>query len=446
MGTGEERPVVATLRHPKQFLRREEGALTAFGLFLTITMICVGGLGLDVANAVMVRTHLQVAADAAAHAALYSRQYKSEEEAKTIAIGIAQASLPAEKFGDTLRAEDIQFGTWDATNQVFTFSPGSDDAVLVNTQRLEARTNSVGTYFLRFVGLYNYDVVSQSVFETYIPLCLREGFVADGIVDVTTSNLYKAGFCIHSNTHVALNNDNVFEDGVIVTMPDKSEVVLPSGGFESNTGLAAALRSGAYQLNVAERVKEIIAGVQDPNSPHYRSYITSSIPVVLDRRLKLDEQWQEGRIHTLECNAPNQKVMASSGMTFRRGVLVTSCVLQFPEGVSFEDAVIASESTDAESITAAQYFTIGKDDDCSEGGSVQIVTLGGVKFAASVSIYGSQVIAAGDINFTSDAYGIEGVSLIAGGDIQGTTASIMSFCGGSGMENNFYRWYFRLAT
>ena len=53
----------------KTFARREEGALTAFGIFLTVTMICVGGMAIDVANAVKVRTHLQVAADSAAHAA-----------------------------------------------------------------------------------------------------------------------------------------------------------------------------------------------------------------------------------------------------------------------------------------------------------------------------------------------------------------------------------------
>ena len=56
------------------FIRREDGALTAFGIFLIVAMICVGGLGIDVANAIKVRTHLQVAADSAAHAAIVSRE------------------------------------------------------------------------------------------------------------------------------------------------------------------------------------------------------------------------------------------------------------------------------------------------------------------------------------------------------------------------------------
>ena len=30
--------------------------------------------------------------------------------------------------------------------------------------------------------------------------------------------------------------------------------------------------------------------------------------------------------------------------------------------------------------------------------------------------------------------------------IQGTSNSVMGFCGGAGMENNFTAWYFRMAA
>ena len=51
-----------------RFCRRDDGALTVFGIFLIATMIAVGGLGLDYANAIMARTQLQVGLDAVGYA------------------------------------------------------------------------------------------------------------------------------------------------------------------------------------------------------------------------------------------------------------------------------------------------------------------------------------------------------------------------------------------
>jgi hypothetical protein len=55
------------------------------------------------------------------------------------------------------------------------------------------------------------------------------------------------------------------------------------------------------------------------------------------------------------------------------------------------------------------------------------------------------MLAAGDVSFTSEANGIEGASIVAGGRIDGTTGSVMGFCNGDGMESNFEAWYFKLA-
>ena len=424
----------------------EDGGMTAFGIFLLLVTLMIGGLGLDVTNAIRERTHLQVAADSAAHAALVVRETRSASEAKAVALDVADAAMPAAFFGDVLRNEDIQFGNWDPVAQAFQVDSSSNSAVLINMERVAGRNNAVSTFFLKFAGIGSWDVRRQSVFETYIPTCFREGFVAQQEVDVTTGNTYKAGFCIHSQTHVAANNGNTYEPGVIVSMPDKRDMVIPSDGFTTNPGLQAALRDGSYQLRIVSRINEIVAGVQDPNSPHYRSYITSATPVVMDPKSTIDAQWVEGRIHTLDCTKPNQKVQAKSGSVQRRGVLVTNCLLQFPEAVTFEDAVIASTNTDAKSIDAAQFFTLGKDDSCASSGDGQIVTLGGVAFAQSVSFYGGQVIAAKDIDFTSDALGVEGISLVSGQRIYGTSTSLIGFCGGAGMENNFVAWYFRMAA
>jgi Flp pilus assembly protein TadG len=430
----------------RDFFRRDGGALTELGLLLTIAMICVGGLALDVANATMVRTHLQVAADAAAHAALVARESQSEADARATALRVARTTLPRERFGDVIVEGDIEFGTWDSVNNVFTAVPGSRSAVQIDTRRIAARQNAVGTYFLTFIGMNHLDVARRSVFETYFPACLREGFVAEDVVDVTSSNVYTKGFCIHSNDHVEVQNLNIFQDGVVVSMPDRRDMVVPNSGAKLNEGLQSALTDAVYKLRILQRIDQIIAGVQNKDSVYWRSYITSTAPVPLSAKANLEDGWQEGRIHTVTCTNPNTQLSTRSGAKLKRGILITNCKLWLPSGVTFEDAVLALTGTHDDLFSAASGLTLGKNDGCAPGGDVQVVTKGGVRFAAGASFYGAQVLAAGDISFTSNALGVQGVSLVAGGRIDGTANSVMGFCGGAGMNNNFQAAYFRMAS
>ncbi len=447
-----KRPLLAA-RFLRRFTHKQDGAITSFGIFLVVAMIGVGGLGLDVANAIMVRTHLQVAADSAAHAALVAREYRSETESKDIGVAIANISLPASKFGTTIEANDIQFGVWDAATQVFTPTPGSDDAVLVNTQRLAGRGNSVATYFLRFIGMNNLDVVSQSVFETYYPTCFLEGFVAQDIVDIQSNNTYDEGFCIHSNTHVEVNNGNQFLDGVIVSMPNSGDLVIPNESEMISSGMVDALRSGAYRLRVLDRIDDIIANVEDPSSEYFRTAYVDIDPltgspevVIFNKNDKINNIWVEGAIHKANCNAANQTISLQANQSIHKGVIVTNCQVNFGANSAITDVIVVTENINANSISGAAGVQIGLDDGCSAGGGAQLVTLGGIKFPADLQIYGGQLIAAKTINFESRASGIEGVSMVSGERIDGTSLMNMGFCGGLGLENNFMAEYFRLAT
>ena len=439
----------------EKFSRSEDGALTAFGLFLTILMLCVGGLAIDVANTIKVRTHLQVAADSAAHAALVAREYKTASESKDIAVAVAQSALPSSKYGTAIQASDIEFGTWDSVNQVFNVDPTSNEAVLVNTQRLQSRSNGVATYFFRFVGINNIDVVRQSVFESYYPTCFREGFVAENRVDVQSNNTYGNGFCIHSNDHVEINNGNTFMDGTIVSMPDKADLVIPTSGTGSNPGLDDALRSGSYRMRILDRIDDIIAYVDDPTSPFFRTDYVDINPVTglpapritLDRKDKLDNtHWVSGSIHEVYCNAPNQKVMVPANEVLVKGVLITNCKIDFGANSEIRDIIMVNTSTLDDSFTGASGFTVGLDDGCSDGGGAQLVTMGGMQFPSDLQIYGGQLIAVKTISFAARPDGIEGVSIVSGDQIDGSSLINVGFCGGAGMNNNFMAEYFRLAT
>lgn len=437
-----------TREYLKALARSDDGSATIFGLFIIVCMMMVAGIAIDVSNAYRMRTHLQVAGDSAAHAALVVREFESAETAIDKALEVANASLPSSRYGDVLVKSDIEFGDWDATSGTFTVDNSSRRAVRVKTARLAERGNAIGTTLLQLIGVDHWDVRRESVFITYKPTCLREGFVADDIVETTSGNLYKAGFCIHSNSHVSFNSGNEFEDGVIVSMPNSEEIELPTSGFDSNTGLKETLRDGSYKIRIVNRINDIIAGVRDPNSPYFRDWIvTGASEVNLLRQQKLDASaFTQGRIHTIWCNSPMQSANIHQGTILRNVVIVTNCMIQFGEGVGLENVTIATSSTEPNSFSSASSFRLGRNDNCAEGGGAQLVTLGGINFPAQMEMYGSQMLAAGDVSFTSLANGIQGASIIAGGRIDGTTNTVMAFCGGEGMENNFEAWYFKLAS
>lgn len=448
-----------TMSAAARFLAREEGGITALSLQIFMAALVLGGLAVDFGNGVASKTQLQVAADAAAHAALYTRELHSADEAKTAALEIAALNMPNGKYGTVLTAADITFGRWDRDAQLFTVDPASREAVLVSTSRHAGKGNGVATYMLGLVGRNAWDVTSGSVFETYYPTCFREGFVAQDRVDMQSNGYFTSGFCIHSQSHVSVSSGNTFEPGVVVSMPDRRDIDLPSSGFTSNTGLSAALRDGSYKLRILGRIDDIIRGIETdpydaqvgimaPGSLYYRPYITNASPVTVKAQgaTSLDPaKFKTGRIHVMDCKNDMSHKQIGAGFALVNMVLVTDCRLQFAAGAVIENAVIINTNTDAKSFYSSSDIAIGRDDDCATGGDVQMVTKGGVAFAAKVNIYGSQIIAAKDISMTANADGIEGVALVAGGKLDVTSNGTFGFCDGAGMNNNFEAAYFRMA-
>ena len=304
----------------------------------------------------------------------------------------------------------------------------------------------MGTYFLQFVGLDRWDIRRGSVFETYMPTCFREGFVAEDIVDVQSNNSYINGFCIHSNTHVEVNSNNYFEEGTIVSMPDKRNLVLPSSGLETNDGLGDSLRDGSYQIRILNQLEGIIDSLEFGHGDFLPDYINYTVPIALPSRNNLDESdLAPGHIYTFNGCSGNQKLSIKGGVTLQGIVLVTNCQVQYGSSVILENAMIATRNTGASSQTGAAHVRVGRDDDCATDGGSQLLTLGGMSFPSDLQIFGSQLIAMGDIDFAANANGIEGASFIAGGSIDGTSNMTMGFCG-NGMERNLSAQYFRMVN
>ena len=433
----------ASRRRPAGFLRREDGASTGFGLFMFTFMVMFGGLAVDLASFMAARTQLQIAADTAAHAALVTREREPETAAKDAALEVLARNMPARLYGEPITRDDIVFGRWDPEARSFVPLAGSRDAVQVLARRDGSRLNALRTYLLGFIGRNQLDLSATTVVTTFLPGCLREGFVANGVVDIQSNNTFVNGFCIHSNTHVKLSNNNFFEPGVTVSMPDRNNIVLPSGGFASNPGLEDALHDARLDLRILERLDEIVAGMSNPASPYHPDYLKNTGTVTINRNSIRPQDVHEGRIHTASCGGGGQ--LKIDGTTvFRNAVLITNCRLMFENGAAVENAVIISTNTDSRSMTAPNGLRLGVDDGCAPGGGAQLVSFGGMDFASGLEVFGSQLIAAGDIEFAASSNGIQGASFVAGGSISGTSNMVMGFCG-AGMEDNLKADYFRMA-
>ena len=446
-------------RRLRRLLKRERGGISVLSLQMLLCSLVVGGFAVDVGNAFQTWTQLQAAADSAAHAALWSREWNSADTAKTKAIQIATNMMPVSRYGDVLTPEDIVFGTWDATNEQFTPNPASKSAVFVSTRRYEARNNGLGTWFLRLAGRDEFDVAAGSVFQTYVPNCAREGFMAEGRVDTQSNNHYLAGFCVHSQTHVEVNSNSVFDTGSVVSMPDKTDLVKPASGFVTNPGLQQSLRDASYAIRVLDRLDNIRTGLLDPEhpkygvmtptSPYYRNYITHANVLTVSPpkgNKSLSASFKTGYVHQVTCNGGNNTITID-GDWFRQMALVTNCKISFGNGTTLEDAIIMTTDTDKNNaVNASQNLRIGKNDNCEDGGDVQILSMGSIKMTSGVDFYGSQLISAQDIELTANTNGVKGISLVAGGEIDVTSNGTYGYCAGMGMGHNYDASYFRMVN
>lgn len=427
----------------KTFGRSESGAASILSLFLIFMLVMVAGFAIDVQNLMTARTRMQTAVDSAAHAALLSRESMTAEESQEVAVRVAMANMPEGRYGATVEPEDVIFGRWDAASHSFTADPDSRSAVTVLASRVDERENSIPTFLLHMVGFDRWQVVQSAIFTTYYPTCLREGFVANGVVDLQSNNTYTNGFCIHSNQYVSLNSNNTFEPGTVVSMSNLDDLELPNSGYKTNVGLEQALREGSWNIRIVPRIEKIVAQLERLEPEVTPDYISGSFRTLPDNRVS-DAELEDGFAYRYTCGSGgNGTLTIDNDVLIRRNVIVTDCRISFNNGVQIQDSVIVSKSRASNALNSSSGLVIGKDDGCAAGGGAQLVTLGGMKFTSDLHIYGSQLLALGDIEFSANAEGVEGAAMVAGGTISGTSNMNMGFCG-TGMEDNFQASYFKL--
>jgi hypothetical protein len=136
------------------------------------------------------------------------------------------------------------------------------------------------------------------------------------------------------------------------------------------------------------------------------------------------------------------------GTALDQMVIVSDCQVIVGAGVTLTDVILASRAggnpgqgtTGSETsgaggpgvsnanINFQAGVILGLDDGCVTGGGVQIFTDASVQFSADTTMYGVQIIAAGDVDLGALAEGINGINVQAGGDITLASNDMFGLC------------------
>ena len=490
---------------PIKFIQDETGSATPLAIGFSVIFIVLGGPAVDYNKAMGERTQMQMAADSAAHAAAYSWEFQTTDTSTQIAMATTTGMLPDIAFRDALQPTDIEYGFWDPGTGQFTIDPtfeeDKDDprrsAVRSFAELEPERANESRNIFLSMVGQDNFTIRVSSIYASYYPPCLNEGFVAEGVVDMQSNAAYFDGFCMHSNTYVSLNQNNFFEAGTVVSMPNLADLDIPDDGFEKNEGLQAALRTSKYRLRILRQLPQMFEALYNGETSYGAqefgtlSGLTAGDPVIYPLNLEgngngakagyseqdvidalaalaadptstaLDDItryvendgatktlspinfYPRNRIYRVNCTG-NARLNLDPG-TYDDITLITNCDVNMNSGSS-APVILDGTLIAAEGDVSASHSRLGLDDNCDPGGGAAIWTYSTFQATSGLEGYGAQILALGDIDFTANADGMEGVSFISGGVIDGTSNGNMGFCDGLGTQDFVAAPYFRMVN
>ena len=464
----------------RRFLRQEDGVVSIQNMFLLLSAAIISAAAVDVTYFFSARSQLQVAADVAAHSALWTRNRGDAPSDAAVAASRARAAairnvewgMPPSAYGRVVENADIVFGSWNDATKTFRVNQASSNAVMVQYAGQDAASdNALPTFMFRMIGLDTLDVRTVSVYTTTVNDCADDGLMGQVKVDLRSNNAFYRGICLFAPI-IQINSGNTFQAGTMVTMPDPDRWTEynQASTFSQNLGLQEALRAGTFDFYILERLKAggnlrpgdvSLDTAMSTNSRELPSFINRATvaagPIAAtptsttNRTINVSpSSFQNGRVHRLDCTGGQDSITFAAG-TYSNFVLLTNCILDMSGKVNLENLVLSTTSTDDQSIRTSSGNTdglvIGKDDSCTAGGGVRIFTRGGFKSAAKLEVYGSQILALKDINFTaggSTENEIEGVSIISGGTVSGTSGNDFTGCP-NGTNDASQTIYFRAA-
>ncbi|WP_325063167.1 TadE/TadG family type IV pilus assembly protein [Halovulum marinum] len=473
------------------FWRAQGGAATVWSIFWSVMFLIIAGLVIDTASAYRMKRVLQVTADASALAGAmahndpevyetYAGQPADSATAtargEEVAISVA-GRMMGPRNGTVLTESDVRFGSW--SDQIG-FTEGWGNHVQVITRRDRINDNSLPTMLLdAFGGLRAWDIATRAVAGPNEPPCARDGIITADVVDMQSNNHMTNGICVHGEGGIELNQNNVFDPGVHISMPSPDLLVTPGGNVGNNSGLQEALVWASMEPTVARNIDSYLTEFRDIASRVQPDYIAGNPDaevIALNENQFDPENLLPGRVYDITCTGGNMTLNlrgrsdgqasrgdrptnivftakggngggnggggngggnggGSGGLTvIENVVIVTNCDIRLSQDTVVRDAIIATSSTDDRSVTGSAGVKIGDPDDCAPGGGAQILTAGGMHFAAKMEFHGSQLASKGPIHLAAQVDGLSGTSIQSLGRVDLASNNKLGLCQGEADE------------
>ena len=145
----------------RKFFRDNAGAVVIGGTVILSVFGAMGGLAVDGGHFYMANHRAEIAAEAAAEAALASLE--DRDQAVAAAIAQAQEHMPVAEYGAVLNASDVVIGHWDAVEERFDAGLEPANAVRVTVRMHEDNGNAMPLQFAGMIGDFNASIVTSSV-------------------------------------------------------------------------------------------------------------------------------------------------------------------------------------------------------------------------------------------------------------------------------------------
>ena len=457
-----------------RFVKREDGGMTVFWMTGFMIAAVIGGLAVDITNLHRHKERLNLAADAAAQAGIVAlANGKSTAEIKAAMLASVEVNAPADVVGPTTAASDIQVVHYDPKTR--SIGTGTANAVKVTLHNDKTVNNPVRTGLLRLAGIDNFEVDVTSVAYYGQPgNCTSSDMIyGKGQVTMTSGNVVGPSYCVHSQTAVWLPQQNFFDKGAGVSMPNlaacKGKCV-----DEANPGIEDAVFAMNLNLpKVADHVTKIRTAMLAPTSDLKTAFfanktlatdlsalvttkiLTNSAKNKLVKGSVVDltaAQYNDlmfatngnlprGLVYHVDCrdkgNGPATAITIGAGKdrknstlttttieTVRQVALITDCGFDVGPYARIDASLAISTRVSSSSvINAAEGAVIGDPlKNCDLSRKVYMMTMSGVSVNANFTASNIALIANGDINVaansSSTAVVHKGTSLHAEGSVQ----------------------------
>ncbi len=450
-----------------QFGQSEYGGATAFALYIFVAFAVLSGVMLDATYGWWNKSRLTAAADIGAHAGAVGIAHGySEDVVRSQIASVVDDNMPSSRFGQLLSTSaDIEFVHYDPETRTFD-DLGEPNGVVVQLQQSADRKNPVPTFLLKLAGIDSFDTaaVSAAVFDINAECNSQDGIYAKDKITMSSQTDVGSGFCVHSESQVWLPQQNTFQPGSFVSMPNlamcedkcvdsanpgivavESHMVLPDLN-EMILDTYAALETANMSASPVKQTLFEGVSVGDLTELKEKGIIAEdAVPskgdVITLSQTQFHEisQFPSGLVYKITCSSGGNGVktwLNFSGTTGQMSNvgLITNCGLNFMDGSRAVGSVIVTtrDQTTA-SVTAGSSVTVADpSQSCNADERTIVMSISKVKVPAEFVISNLTLIVDDDVDIassTSSGNLSRGLAIYATGTVQISSQHTFRVCG-----------------